>query len=55
MNLLDKLKGGDLRSIGKADKVANLRKFSPTQAHCQMGAITTSNEVIFNWLDKIMK
>jgi len=22
MNLLDKLKGGDLRSIGKADKVA---------------------------------
>jgi len=25
------------------------------QAHCQMGAIAISNEVIFNWLDGIMK
>jgi hypothetical protein len=30
-------------------------KDQSAQAHCQMGAITISNEVIFNWLDKIMK
>ncbi|MBA7582734.1 alpha/beta fold hydrolase [Candidatus Atribacteria bacterium 1244-E10-H5-B2] len=30
-------------------------KDQSAQAHCQMGAIVISNEVIFNWLDKIMK
>ncbi|MFH1836846.1 MAG: alpha/beta fold hydrolase [Candidatus Omnitrophota bacterium] len=25
------------------------------QAHCQMGAIAISNEVIFNWLDKVFR
>ncbi|KKK72188.1 hypothetical protein LCGC14_2906400, partial [marine sediment metagenome] len=30
-------------------------KDQSAQAHCQMGAIAISNEVIFNWLDKIMK
>lgn len=28
-------------------------KSEAAQAHCQMGAIAISNEVIFNWLDKI--
>jgi len=30
-------------------------KDQSAQAHCQMGAIAISNEVIFNWLNKIMK
>ncbi|MFC1576208.1 alpha/beta hydrolase family protein [Candidatus Omnitrophota bacterium] len=30
-------------------------KKEAAEAHCQVGAVAISNEVVFNWLDKVMK
>jgi len=39
-------------SLRSPKKFYLFKKAQSAQAHCQMGAITISNEVIFNWLDR---